>query len=217
MGTKMAPAYANIFMANLEEKLLEGYTTDPYMWKRYIDDVFCVWPGTPQSLETFMDYLNRAHPTIKFTYECSSTSIDYLDLTIYKGERYETTGKLDIKPFFKHTNKFQYLAFSSAHPPNTFKSLIKGEFVRLLRACTDEETYDQIIHKMTTIFRDRGYPRHLVQQTVQAVPFSVRQQKLYPNNASSVTEVFDVLAQTKANAPCACVKLPGNVTADRLS
>ena len=39
---------------------------------------------------------------------------------------------------------------------------------------------------MTTIFRDRGYPRYLVRQTVQAVPFSVRQQKLYPNNASSV-------------------------------
>ena len=185
MGTRMAPAYANIFMANLEEKLLEGYTTDPYLWKRYIDDVLCIWPGTPQSLKNFMDYLNRSHRTIKFTYEYSTTSIDFLDITIYKGVRYATTGKLDVKPFFKHTNKFQYLEYSSAHPPNTFKSLIKGELVRLLRACSDKQTYDEVIRKMSTIFRDRGYPKSLVRLVTQTVPFSMRQLKLYPTNKSS--------------------------------
>ena len=39
MGTKMAPAYANLFMAELEEGLLENYPTQPILWKRYIDDV----------------------------------------------------------------------------------------------------------------------------------------------------------------------------------
>ncbi len=39
MGTAVAPSYANLFMADLEEKLLTGYPTSPIMWKRYIDDI----------------------------------------------------------------------------------------------------------------------------------------------------------------------------------
>ena len=174
MGTKMAPAYANLFMAELEEKLLENSPTDPLLWKRFIDDILCIWPGSKESLKEFMDQINKAHPTIKFTYECSNTSIDFLDLTIYKGERYRSTGKLDVKPFFKHTNKFQYLEYNSAHPSNTFKSVVKGEMTRLLRACSSEQIYKEIQRKMHRIFRDRGYPNRLIQDTFHTVQFKDR-------------------------------------------
>ena len=69
MGTKMAPSYANIFMAELEEKLLNNYPTKPLLWKRYIDDILCIWPGPPTELDSFLQYLNKSHPTIKFTYD----------------------------------------------------------------------------------------------------------------------------------------------------
>lgn len=36
-----------LFMADLEEKLLENSTVDPILWKRYIDDILCIWPGPP--------------------------------------------------------------------------------------------------------------------------------------------------------------------------
>ena len=111
MGTKMAPAYANIFMAELEEKLLDNYPTQPIIWKRYIDDIFCLWRGRREDVSKFVEYLNRAHPSIKFTYECSSTSKDFLDLTIYKGNRYQAHSTLEIKPHFKKKNKFQYLHY----------------------------------------------------------------------------------------------------------
>ena len=126
MGTKMAPSYANIFMAELEETLLKNYPKQPLLWKRYIDDVLCIWPGPQQELTCFIHYLNEAHPTIKFTHESSTHSVDFLDVTIYKGPRYTTSNTLDIKPFFKKTNKFQYLQFNSAHPKNIFTSLVKG-------------------------------------------------------------------------------------------
>jgi len=115
MGTKMAPACANLFMAALEEILLDNFPTKLIMWKRYIDDVLCIWPGTKEDLKKFIDYLNSAHQTIKFTFESSDTNIDFLDITIYKGEKYCRESKLDAKPYFKPTNKFQYLQFSSAH------------------------------------------------------------------------------------------------------
>ncbi len=182
MGTKMAPAYANIFMAELEEKLLNNYHITPLLWKRYIDDILCMWPGTQSELEKFTEYLNKSHPTIKFTYESSRTEIDFLDITIYKGKRFNHKSILDVKPFFKKTNKFQYLQYNSAHPRQTFRSVLKGELTRLLRASSDPEIYTTIQEKLRTEFRNRGYPNKLIQQVIDSVPHNNRQDTLTQTN-----------------------------------
>ncbi len=65
MGTKMAPAYANLFMAELEEQLLRPYPIQPITWRRYIDDVLCIWPGSETELTDFINYINSKHPSIK--------------------------------------------------------------------------------------------------------------------------------------------------------
>ena len=144
-------------MAELEETLLDDNPIQPVVWKRYIDDVFCIWPGTKNDLQKFIDYLNRAHHTIKFTYESSDFSIDFLDITIYKEK--DTTARAN-KPYFKPTNKFQYLLFSSAHPKSTFSSIIKGELMRLLRNCSQEQEYNKISPK--------------INRTLNQVPYRVR-------------------------------------------
>ena len=43
MGTKMAPQYANVFMANLEENFLQNTHNKPLIYLRYIDDIFLLW------------------------------------------------------------------------------------------------------------------------------------------------------------------------------
>ena len=50
MGTKMAVAFANIFMAKIEKEILSRYSDravlspiKPIFWKRFIDDVISVW------------------------------------------------------------------------------------------------------------------------------------------------------------------------------
>lgn len=40
MGTALAPAYANLFMRKLEEEFFNKEANKPYIWKRYIDDIF---------------------------------------------------------------------------------------------------------------------------------------------------------------------------------
>ena len=39
MGTKMAVASANIFMAKMEKEILRQSSIKPIFWKRFIDDV----------------------------------------------------------------------------------------------------------------------------------------------------------------------------------
>ena len=43
MGTKMAVSFANIFMAEIETRLIQQNDINPREWKGYIDDVFCLW------------------------------------------------------------------------------------------------------------------------------------------------------------------------------
>ena len=138
MGTKCAPTFANIFMATIEEDFLETIKNQgnplPSVWIRYIDDIFLIWPHSQNLFLTFFNQLNNFHPTIKYTYELSHQSVHYLDITIFKGKRFADSHILDIAPYFKPTNRFQYLHFDSCHPSHTFKGLILGEAIRILRA-----------------------------------------------------------------------------------
>lgn len=50
MGTKVAPSYANIFMGELKAKMLETVPFQPFLYLRYIDDIFLSWTGTVSEL-----------------------------------------------------------------------------------------------------------------------------------------------------------------------
>ena len=79
IGTKCAPSYAILFLAALEEKLLEQSQYKPWLWWRYIDDVFLVWTHGEEKLLQFVDFLNSAHHSIKFTVEYSKETVNFLD------------------------------------------------------------------------------------------------------------------------------------------
>ena len=83
MGTKMAIAFANIFlMASIEKEILLGQSVNkPLMWKRFIDDVFYLWDTNKEEIEQFIEQANSYHPTIKFTAEVSQLETTFLDTT----------------------------------------------------------------------------------------------------------------------------------------
>ena len=43
IGTKFAPSYAIPFMAALKENLLSEAPYKPWLWWRFIDDIFLIW------------------------------------------------------------------------------------------------------------------------------------------------------------------------------
>ena len=59
IGSKMAPTYANLFMDRLERTLISEALIKPYLWLRYIDDVFMVWTGSELELIKFLNYTNE--------------------------------------------------------------------------------------------------------------------------------------------------------------
>ncbi len=85
MGTKVAPTYACLFMANLEERMLATAKNVPALFFRYVDDIMFLWQGSPVELQELIDHCNNFHPTTKFTYESSRDKVVFLDIIIEDG------------------------------------------------------------------------------------------------------------------------------------
>ena len=57
-GKKMAPSYANIYTAEWEETLFTKCKQIPYMYYRYLEDIFGVWHHTLDSFKDFVQTMN---------------------------------------------------------------------------------------------------------------------------------------------------------------
>ena len=161
MGTRMAPAYANLFMGEFERKALQNYTDKPHLWLRYIDDIFMVWTHGQEKLDDFIKYLNNIHPTIKFTSERSTTSIPFLDVNIQLNN-----GKIETDLFYKPTDKHQYLLHSSSHPYHTKKSIPYSLALRLRRICSTDEFFKHRSAELQAYLTKRGYKRRFIQDQI---------------------------------------------------
>ena len=178
MGTKMAVSFANIFMAEIETKLIQQNEIKPIQWKRYIDDVFCLWDSDKKDVDRFIEQANKFHPTIKFTAEISENQVTFLDTVVFKGERFTKDSILDIKTHYKPTETFQYTHFTSCHPPGVKKGFIKGEAMRLLRTNSSETSFEECLMKFKQRLQARGYPKTLVERSLSGVTFASRQSAL---------------------------------------
>ena len=65
MGTKMAVAYTNIFMGQLEKHILSSSSLKICFYRSFIDDVVVISNDTEAELINFINDLNRTHPKIK--------------------------------------------------------------------------------------------------------------------------------------------------------
>ena len=171
MGTKLAPVYANIFMGALEHTILSHATLKPSYYKRYIDDIFILWPHSEADLKKFLLYINTLHPSIKFTSEYETNKITFLDVNIYKGPNFLSTNRLDIETHIKPTNKQAYIHAKSHHPPGVSKGLAIGEMKRYLRTNSRIETFNHFRAKLKANLKRRGYPNRLINSYTDRVKF----------------------------------------------
>ena len=64
--TKFDPPYACIHMDYMENPFLKNEQIQPWIWFRYIDDIFFIWTASEKKLDDFMKQLNNFHPNLKF-------------------------------------------------------------------------------------------------------------------------------------------------------
>ena len=168
IGTKFAPPYSILFMAELEEEILSETELKPYLWWRYIHDIFFLWENGEEKLKEFIEHLNEKDPTIKFTAECSQTSINFLDVTVSL-----TGGKINTDLYVKPTDSHQYLHSSSCHPYRCKKGIPYSQALRLNRICSDPSSFDKRCNDLEKWLIERGYSeREVRKQVLRARSFS---------------------------------------------
>ena len=126
MGKKFTPNYANLFLAEWEDKALEKCVLKPSVYWRFLDDIFMIWEHSKKDFYKFVKILNTHHPSITVKAELSSESKHFSDTVVYKGNRFKETGTFDTKVYFKPTDTLELLHKKSHHPNHTFKGLIKA-------------------------------------------------------------------------------------------
>ena len=134
-----------------------------------MDDTLVFWTGSLSQLEDFIQFINTLHGSVKLTYEASLQSIQFLDLVIYKGKRFDETGILDIKCHTKKTDR------SSCHPQPVFDGFLKGEIIRYAKKNNNLDTFvekkDFFMEKLSA----RGYNNTELSKADSSINFEDRQ------------------------------------------
>ena len=110
IGTKFAPPYACIYMNITETAFLKTQELQPFVWLKYIDDIFFIWTHGEAELKKFMEGLNNFLSNLKFTYEPSKKRVAFLDLNVSL-----ENGSVITDLHTKSTDCHQYLHCSTSH------------------------------------------------------------------------------------------------------
>ena len=122
IGAKFASPYSNLFMTGLEKKIFQNCKFKPFLWLRYLDEIFCIWTQNPQKLNELFNCINSLHPTIKFTMDYSATESNFLGVTVTK-----VGNKLETDLYFKPKDTQQYLHTKLCHRNVCKRSIAYGQ------------------------------------------------------------------------------------------
>ena len=84
VGSKFASPYSNLFMAELGKIIFQNSEVKPFLWLRYLDEIFYIWTQGFQKLNKLFNCVNSLNPTVKFTMNYSTTEINFLGVTVTK-------------------------------------------------------------------------------------------------------------------------------------
>ncbi|CAJ0945450.1 unnamed protein product [Ranitomeya imitator] len=161
MVSNVAPPYANAYMAHFEDTSIYTHAlfqNHVLTWKRYIDDVFCIWRGDLDSLQDFFLFLKTSWPGLDFTMTHDPYQISFLDTLVIK----DTNGNLSTDLYSKPTDRNSLLHYDSFHPKNMKRSIPKSQLHRVTKIVSDPVIKEQRTSEMKSKFRERGYPPRIL-------------------------------------------------------
>ena len=162
MGSPLSPAICNIYMEQQELNALQSSQQVPTLWLRYVDDIFAIWPHGRQDLDHFLDHLNSRNPAIQYTMELEEDSVlPFLDVKIQKNEHH-----LSMSVFRKKTHTDRYLHYTSNHPTNVKRGIVRCLAERAKRVCSSNIELTKEQKSLEQAFRANGYPIGMIRRAM---------------------------------------------------
>jgi hypothetical protein len=169
MGSPVSPIVCNLYMEHFEHKAIATAEHPPRWWRRYVDDTHTILKK--DHAQGFTDHLNQVDEDIKWTTEGEVVVEVQVDQELELGPRTERAlafldtwtvvdpdGGISTKVFRKETHTDQYLNFSSNHPLEHKRGVVRTLFHRAESIVSKEE--DKVTEKehIRSALRLNGYP-----------------------------------------------------------
>jgi len=186
MGTACAPAFANLNLALLEDKvpdIIQSITNNQkglILYVRYIDDIFLVFKGAKSDLQSLLNRLNQSFEPFKIGWNVHSPSMPmpFLDIEFFFEQGFGPVG-VQSRVYRKKMNKHQYIPWSSAHPESVKKAFVKAELTRYMIISSQKSLFEERVLEFMEALLRRGYPGAVLKKWMKQVNYEERQMILF--------------------------------------
>jgi len=164
MGTPVAVVYACLVLDEVEFKAFQTLDFRPLFFKRFIDDILSI-NSTRDQCERLLSAICSILTTIKSTsFTISDQHGVFLDIELYKGSEFISSGIFSFKLYQKPQNKYLYLSPLSHHSPHVFTAWITSEVNRYCLLNSEHSDFVSICMSFKQRLMDRGYKEPFIEE-----------------------------------------------------
>lgn len=177
MDSCLSPFLADIFMTNLENKLIITANNPEILhWFRYVDDCLVFVDGYIGIVNNLLAKINQVHPSIKFTLELESNNkLNFLDFTIHK-----INNLLNFRIFRKPTQTDHNILSLSSHPHQHKMAAFNCYIHRLLNGPLFAVDYQNKFNIIKQIASNNSYNPNIINSFIQKIKNKKELNAAYP-------------------------------------
>lgn len=178
MGNAASVAVANITVFHEIATLFSDNEAIAF-YKRFLDDIFLLVDlESIDNLDVWLTNLLQ-HRYLKFTYEHSLESINFLDVQVSIHENNSLQTSLYTKPMSRH----MYLHANSDHPSHLKNSLFYSQGLRIVRICSDFNVRLNTLNDLYKKFVVRDYTQSILYPALIKLIGTSRERALEPKRS----------------------------------
>ena len=161
MGSPLGPLFANFYMAELENRVLEDSRTGKLVqfYRRYVDDVI-ILAKSENNIEELRRVMER-NSALKITYEIGYFKLPFLDVNVTIDDRKWVT---DV--YVKSTNEGDCLNYKSECPQKYKESVIYSYMNRAYKISSSWDIFHKEVDRIKQLLTNNNYPMMLVEQEI---------------------------------------------------
>ena len=156
MGSPVSPVVANLCMEAIEEMAINTTPVPPKVWKRYVDDSFCIIKRN--AVDSFHNTLNSIDQHISFTIEEENNNqMAFLDALVTRKDN-----DLIIEVYRKPTHTDRYLDFFSHHDKRHKTSTAETLLHRATNLPSTKQGKEKELIHVIDALRSNNYPQNVI-------------------------------------------------------
>ena len=124
---------------------------------RFLDDIFHKWLEN-FNIKQFYDLINSLDEDLKFIFENPSRTLNFLDIQLKI-----VNDALVFDIYYKPTNSFNYLTYSSCHPSHTKNNIALSLAKRIINIVTDNR--ETRLSELKKHLIERNHPSEIIDYT----------------------------------------------------